>query len=126
MSRKIGVWLRDRHPHRQPRRRPRLQLHDARRAGPTPPCDCRDGLWALDGPQADHRGPHRSLRRRAGDPHQRQPLAPQPSQHSAPDDIRVNDTPLEKIPQQYTERREYVSRGTDSRYELYPRYSRLA
>jgi hypothetical protein len=38
----------------------------------------------------------------------------------------VNDTPLEKIPQQYTERREYVSRGTDSRYELYPRYSRLA
>ncbi len=51
---------------------------------------------------------------------------PQPSKHSAPDDIRVNVTPFEKIPQQYSERREYVSHDTDSRYELYLRYTRLA
>jgi len=38
----------------------------------------------------------------------------------------VKVTPLEKIPQQYTERREYISDDEDSRYEIVFRYNRLA
>ena len=35
-------------------------------------------------------------------------------------------TPLEKIPQQYRERREYISDDEDSRYQITFRYNRLA
>jgi hypothetical protein len=38
----------------------------------------------------------------------------------------VKVTPLDKIPQQYRERREYISDDEDSRYEIVLRYNRLA
>ncbi len=41
-------------------------------------------------------------------------------------DIAVNVNPLEKLPNQYRERREYVSSGEDSRYEIVYRYNRVA
>lgn len=42
------------------------------------------------------------------------------------EDIAINITPLEKIPNQYRERREYVSSAEDSRYEIVLRYNRVA
>jgi len=40
--------------------------------------------------------------------------------------IKVKATPLEKVPTQYRERREYVSDEEDSRYEIVLRYNRVA
>jgi hypothetical protein len=51
---------------------------------------------------------------------------PMPSEHSTPQGIRVKVTPLEKIPQQYRERREYISDDESSSYEIVYRYNRLA
>jgi hypothetical protein len=42
------------------------------------------------------------------------------------EDIKVNISPLEKLPNQYRERREYVSSEEDSRYEIVLRYNRVA
>ena len=52
--------------------------------------------------------------------------APAPAEFPATDDISVKVTPLDKIPQQFSERREYSSEDEDSRYELTLRYNRLA
>jgi hypothetical protein len=41
-------------------------------------------------------------------------------------DITVNVTPLDKLPLQYRERREYVSEDEDSRYEIVYRFNRVA
>ena len=49
-----------------------------------------------------------------------------PSEHTTPGGIKVKVTPLEKIPQQYRERREYISDDEDSRYQITFRYNRLA
>jgi len=38
----------------------------------------------------------------------------------------VKVTPLEKIPQQYREKREYISDDEESSYEIVYRYNRLA
>ena len=51
---------------------------------------------------------------------------PLPSEHITPQGIQVKVTPLDKIPQQYRERREYISDDEDSRYEIVLRYNRLA
>lgn len=51
---------------------------------------------------------------------------PAASEHITPQGIRVRVTPLDKIPGQYRERREYISDDEDSRYEIVLRYSRLA
>jgi hypothetical protein len=51
---------------------------------------------------------------------------PMPSEHTTPQGIRVKVTPLEKIPQQYREKREYISDDEESRYEIVYRYNRLA
>ncbi len=51
---------------------------------------------------------------------------PAPSEHITGGGIRVKVTPLEKITQQYRERREYISDDEDSRYEIVLRYNRLA
>jgi hypothetical protein len=51
---------------------------------------------------------------------------PLPSEHLTPQGIKVKVTPLEKVPQQYRERREYISDDEDSRYEIVLRYNRLA
>lgn len=51
---------------------------------------------------------------------------PLPSEHVTPGGIKVKVTPLEKIPQQYRERREYISDDEDSRYEIVLRYNRVA
>ena len=51
---------------------------------------------------------------------------PLPSEHTTPGGIKVKVTPLEKIPQQYRERREYISDDEDSRYQITFRYNRLA
>ena len=51
---------------------------------------------------------------------------PSADQYAATDDITVEITPLEKIPQQYKERRTYNSDDEDSRYQLFLRYNRLA
>lgn len=51
---------------------------------------------------------------------------PLPSEHVTAQGIKVKVTPLEKIPQQYRERREYVSDDEDSRYEIELRYNRVA
>ena len=42
------------------------------------------------------------------------------------ENISINITPLEKVPNQYKERREYVSSAEDSRYEVVLRYNRVA
>ncbi len=52
-------------------------------------------------------------------------LPPQ-SEYVTAQGIKVKVTPLEKIPQQYRERREYVSDDEDSRYEIVLRYNRIA
>jgi len=44
----------------------------------------------------------------------------------ATDDISVDTTPLEKLPNQYREFREYASDDEDSRYDLFFRYNRTA
>jgi hypothetical protein len=51
---------------------------------------------------------------------------PLPSEHVTPQGIKVKVTPLEKIPQQYRERREYISDDEESHYEIVLRYNRLA
>lgn len=51
---------------------------------------------------------------------------PAASEHITPQGIRVRVTPLDKIPGQYRERREYISEDEDSRYEIVLRYNRLA
>lgn len=51
---------------------------------------------------------------------------PAASEHITPQGIRVRVTPLDKIPGQYRERREYISDDEDSRYEIVLRYNRLA
>jgi hypothetical protein len=51
---------------------------------------------------------------------------PLPSEHVTPQGIKVKVTPLEKIPQQYREKREYASDDEESRYEIVLRYNRLA
>jgi hypothetical protein len=49
-----------------------------------------------------------------------------PSEHITPQGIKVKVTPLDKIPQQYRERREYISDDEGSRYEIVLRYNRVA
>jgi len=51
---------------------------------------------------------------------------PLPSEHVTPQGIKVKVTPLEKIPQQYREKREYISDDEGSRYEIVLRYNRIA
>jgi hypothetical protein len=51
---------------------------------------------------------------------------PLPSEHITPQGIKVKVTPLDKIPQQYRERREYISDDEESRYEIVLRYNRVA
>lgn len=51
---------------------------------------------------------------------------PQPSEHITPGCLKVKVIPLEKIPQQYRERREYISDDEDSSYEITLRYTRVA
>ena len=51
---------------------------------------------------------------------------PDPSSFSTEGDIDVSVTPLEKIPTQYRERREYASDDEDSRYEIVYRFNRVA
>jgi hypothetical protein len=50
---------------------------------------------------------------------------PLPSEHTTPQGIKVKVTPLDKITQQYRERREYVSDDEESRYEIVLRYNRV-
>jgi hypothetical protein len=47
-------------------------------------------------------------------------------EHITPQGITVKVTPLDKIPQQYRERREYISEEEESRYEIVLRYNRVA
>jgi hypothetical protein len=51
---------------------------------------------------------------------------PAPSEYVTHSGIRVLVTPLEKVPTQYRERREYISDKEDSRYEIVLRYNRVA
>jgi hypothetical protein len=51
---------------------------------------------------------------------------PLPTEHVSPQGIKVKVTPLDKIPQQYRERREYRSDDEESRYEIVIRYNRVA
>jgi hypothetical protein len=51
---------------------------------------------------------------------------PLPSEHITPQGIKVKVTPLDKIPQQYRERREYISDIEESSYEIVLRYNRVA
>ncbi len=51
---------------------------------------------------------------------------PLPSEHITPQGIKVKVTPLDKITQQYRERREYISDDEESRYEITLRYTRVA
>ena len=51
---------------------------------------------------------------------------PQPSEHTTPQGIKVKVTPLDIVPQQYRERREYISDDEDSRYQIVLRYNRVA
>jgi len=51
---------------------------------------------------------------------------PEASTHTTLGEITVNVTPLEKLPQQYRESREYVSDDEDSRYVLTLRFNRVA
>jgi hypothetical protein len=52
--------------------------------------------------------------------------APVLSQHITSGGLDVNVTPLDKRPQQFKERREYVSDDEESRYEIELRYNRVA
>lgn len=51
---------------------------------------------------------------------------PLPSEHITPQGIKVKVTPLDKITQQYRERREYISDDEECRYEIVLRYNRVA
>jgi hypothetical protein len=51
---------------------------------------------------------------------------PEIAQYVTQQGIKVKATPLEKVPTQYRERREYVSDEEDSRYEIVLRYNRVA
>jgi hypothetical protein len=51
---------------------------------------------------------------------------PLPSEYVTSQGIKVVVTPLEKIPQQYRERRRYINDDEDSQYEIVLRYNRLA
>lgn len=51
--------------------------------------------------------------------------APMESTYTTEGGIEVKCFPLDKIPQQYRERREYISDGEDSRYEVYYRFNRI-
>jgi hypothetical protein len=51
---------------------------------------------------------------------------PAPSEYVTHSGIRVRVTPMEKVPTQYRERREYISDKEDSRYEIVLRYNRVA
>ena len=51
---------------------------------------------------------------------------PDPSEHISAQGIKVTVTPLEKTPQQYRERRTYVSDDEGSKYEIVYRYNRVA
>ena len=51
---------------------------------------------------------------------------PAPSEYTTGSGIKVIVTPLEKVPTQYRERREYISDEEDSRYEIVLRYNRVA
>jgi hypothetical protein len=48
------------------------------------------------------------------------------AQYISQQGIKVKIVPLEKIPTQYRERREYRSDAEDSRYEIVLRYNRVA
>jgi len=52
--------------------------------------------------------------------------APAASTYPTEGGLQVKTTPLDKIPQQYRERREYHSEDEDSRYEIIYRFNRLA
>jgi hypothetical protein len=52
--------------------------------------------------------------------------APPAASFKTEGDITVNVTPLDKLPLQYRERREYVSDDEDSRYEIVYRFNRVA
>ncbi len=47
-------------------------------------------------------------------------------EHTTAGDINVTVTPLDKRPQQFSERRAYVSDDEESRYEIDLRYNRVA
>jgi len=51
---------------------------------------------------------------------------PEVAQYVSQQGIKVKAIPLEKVPTQYRERREYVSDEEDSRYEIVLRYNRVA
>jgi hypothetical protein len=51
---------------------------------------------------------------------------PVAAQYVSQQGIKVKVVPLEKIPTQYRERREYRSDEEDSRYEIVLRYNRIA
>jgi hypothetical protein len=48
---------------------------------------------------------------------------PVPSEYVSPQGIKVKVIPLEKIPHQYRERREYISDDEESDYEVVLRYN---
>lgn len=50
---------------------------------------------------------------------------PAPSEYTTASGIKVRVTPVEKLPSQYRERREYISDEEDSRYEIELRYNRV-
>ena len=50
---------------------------------------------------------------------------PVPSEHISAGGIKVWMKPLEKIPQQYRERRGYLGDDEDGRYEIVFRYNQL-
>jgi hypothetical protein len=52
--------------------------------------------------------------------------APPAASFETEGEIQVNVTPLDKLPLQYRERREYVSDDEDSRYEIVYRFNRVA
>ena len=51
---------------------------------------------------------------------------PSPTQFSATEDISVKVSPVDKLPLQYRELREYHSDDEDSNYQLTLRYNRIA
>lgn len=51
---------------------------------------------------------------------------PASSESSTQQDIKVQISPIEKIPAQYRERREYISNAEESRYVITLRYNRVA
>jgi hypothetical protein len=48
-----------------------------------------------------------------------------PSEYPTEEEITVKVTPIDKIPAQYRERREYIRDAEDSRYEIVLRYNRV-